>query len=258
MVHERGRRSLRRGLAGGVLAAALLAACQEGSPAPFNQAGDPPANGTNGNNSNSGTTGAIGTTGTTGNTGNTGKEGDGDVGNSVDGLAWVPFGPGDPTSPTPDWPFYRALAKPDCPGLRQMMASSNAGNLNDDPLAKAAVAVCAAAVEGKQDQWARAQAALAEGGFSSQLFDCIADAVRGLVVRALAWHDSHPGARPAVKSYTVQKTACATTETDTRTDTGTTSGTTGSRDTTSASATSTTTSTSTTTATTSASVRSTP
>ncbi|WP_158847751.1 hypothetical protein [Saccharothrix deserti] len=187
MVHSGRRGRLRRRLAGCALAVGLLVACDEGvEPAPFGQAGDAPAPRPD----RDGTGGKDGTGGT-------------------DGFAWVPFGAGDPQDPTPDWPFYNALASHDCAALRD-------NQISDDPLSAAAVAVCAAAVDGEEGQWERARAALASGGSSGFSIQCIEDSVRDLVRRAIAWHDSHPGVRPVLQYRSVSGTTeCGQPETTT-------------------------------------------
>jgi hypothetical protein len=119
--------------------------------------------------------------------------GDGDSGggdDSDEGFAWVPYGLKDPTSPIPGpWPAYNAFAQHDCSELQ-----SQAEGFGD--LGKAMVAVCLAVVEGRQDQWEVAKALAAEGASSN---DCLNDQVKGLLVRALAWHQRHPGRKPTVR-----------------------------------------------------------
>jgi hypothetical protein len=60
------------------------------------------------------------------------------------------------------------------------------------------VAVCQAAVEGRQDRWEAAKAAA--GADPSKLAnDCLAAVVKDLLDRALAWHERYPGAKPTVR-----------------------------------------------------------
>jgi hypothetical protein len=86
-----------------------------------------------------------------------GGGGSGGGGSSDEGFAWVPYGPKDPTAPIPGpWPAYNAFAQQDCSELQ-----SQAEGFGD--LGQAMVALCLAAVEGRQDQWEVAKA-LAAGG----------------------------------------------------------------------------------------------
>jgi hypothetical protein len=68
--------------------------------------------------------------------------------------------------------------------------------------------VCAAAVEGDQNQWATAEAAaktVPAGGFGS----CLEVAAKALLQRALAWHERNPGRQPALRLPAAgSKTAC--------------------------------------------------
>jgi hypothetical protein len=121
-----------------------------------------------------------------------------DGGSSSDGgLAWVPFGPDDPDIPTPSWPAYKHFAQGNCSGLQAYFNTDDGRRVGD--FGKAMVAVCAAAVEGRQDQWEVAARALAAGEASSLANDCLADEVKDLLERALAWHQRHPGRKPAVQ-----------------------------------------------------------
>jgi hypothetical protein len=118
----------------------------------------------------------------------------------------VPFGPSDPTIPTPSWPAYRAFADGDCGALQAYLGTSDGASLGD--FGKAMVAVCEAAVHGRQDQWEVA-AALAAADPASLANDCLAAVVRDLLDRALAWHRRHPGRTPAVRFQRLNgETAC--------------------------------------------------
>jgi hypothetical protein len=124
-----------------------------------------------------------------------------------DGLAWVPFGPKDPTFPTPTWPTYNFFAEGKCSKLRDYLTTDGAGIAQSD-LAQAMVAVCAAAIEGQQDQWS-----VAEGHAGADLSgigdDCLGAAVKELLDRALAWHKQHPGRTPVVQIQRVEgRTEC--------------------------------------------------
>jgi hypothetical protein len=111
-------------------------------------------------------------------------------------LAWVPFGPSDPTFPTPSWPIYRAFANGDCSALQDYLNSPEGESV--DGFGQAMVAVCQAAVEGRQDRWEAAKTAA--GADPSKLAnDCLAAVVKDLLDRALAWHERHPGAKPTVR-----------------------------------------------------------
>jgi hypothetical protein len=61
------------------------------------------------------------------------------------------------------------------------------------------VAVCAAAVDGQQDQWEVAASAVTAGDPSRLANDCVASEVNGLLERALAWHEEHPGQNPDIE-----------------------------------------------------------
>jgi hypothetical protein len=140
-------------------------------------------------------------------------------------LAWVPFGPSDPTIPTPSWPAYRAFANGDCSALQDYLGTSDGSGLGD--FGRAMVAVCQAAVEGRQDRWGVA-AGLTAADPSSLANDCLAALVKDLLDRALAWHERHPGAKPQVRFQRLTgETECgrqASSETsETTPDTGTTS-----------------------------------
>jgi hypothetical protein len=129
------------------------------------------------------------------------------------GLAWVPFGPDDPKSPIPGpWPAYNAFAaNRDCAGLQ-----SQAEAFND--LGNAMVALCLAAVEGRQDQWEVVAKAFAAGQGSSN--GCLNDKVKNLVKSALEWHQRHPGQKPVLRFPQVagpngeRKTDCGKKETE--------------------------------------------
>jgi hypothetical protein len=110
------------------------------------------------------------------------------------GFAWVPFGPADPTSPIPgDWPQYNMLAQHHCGDLMQ---SENGAT--SDQLWAALNALCAAVVAGDRAQWNVARTAF--GNASGQHFSnqCLENAARALLKRALAWHNAYPNSRPAV------------------------------------------------------------
>ena len=142
-------------------------------------------------------------------------------GSSGGGFAWAPFGPDDPQIPTPGWPAYNPFADGNCSKLRKNLDSLGA-------FGKAMVAVCAAAIEGRQDQWEMAEKAFAAGDASSLADDCLAKKVTGLLERALAWHQRHPGRKPLVQFQRVtgnkgeRKTDCGKKETTTTTETTTT------------------------------------
>jgi hypothetical protein len=108
----------------------------------------------------------------------------------------VPFGPSDPTVPTPSWPAYRAFANGDCGALQAYLGTSDGASLGD--FGKAMVAVCEAAVDGRQDRWEVA-AALAAADPSSLANDCLAAVVKDLLDRAMTWHQRHPGHKPVVR-----------------------------------------------------------
>jgi hypothetical protein len=95
-------------------------------------------------------------------------------GGSGGGFAWAPFGPDDPQIPTPGWPAYNPFADGNCSKLRKNLDSLGA-------FGKAMVAVCAAAIEGRQDQWEVAEKAFAAGDASSLADDCLAKKVTGLL-----------------------------------------------------------------------------
>jgi hypothetical protein len=140
----------------------------------------------------------------------------------------VPFGPSDPTVPTPSWPAYRAFADGDCGALQAYLDTPDGSGVGD--FGKAMVAVCRAAVEGRQDQWEVA-AGLAAADPSSLADDCLAGVVKDLLDRALAWHRDHPGAKPAVRFQRLAgetecgRQASGESSSDTTADTGTTSST---------------------------------
>ena len=133
--------------------------------------------------------------GGTGTQGGGGSQGGGGGGQGEE-LAWVPFGPSDPTFPTPSWPIYRAFANGDCSALQDYLNSPEGESV--DGFGQAMVAVCQAAVEGRQDRWEAAKAAA--GADPSKLAnDCLAAVVKDLLDRALSWHERHPGAKPTVR-----------------------------------------------------------
>jgi hypothetical protein len=111
-------------------------------------------------------------------------------------LAWVPFGPSDPTFPTPSWPVYRAFANGDCSALQDYLSSPEGESV--DGFGQAMLAVCQAAVEGRQDRWEAAKAAVGSDP-STLANDCLAAVVKDLLDRALAWHERNPGAKPTVR-----------------------------------------------------------
>jgi hypothetical protein len=108
----------------------------------------------------------------------------------------VPFGPSDPTFPTPSWPVYRAFANGDCSALQDYLSSPEGESV--DGFGQAMLAVCQAAVEGRQDRWEAAKAA-AGADPSTLANDCLAAVVKDLLDRALAWHERNPGAKPTVR-----------------------------------------------------------
>ncbi|MEU4606966.1 hypothetical protein AB0F43_28625 [Kribbella sp. NPDC023972] len=126
--------------------------------------------------------------------------GKGDGGGKDDGggwLSWVPFGPKDPTFPTPTWPAYNYLAKGKCSDLRSYLRD-DPGDGGKSEFGQAMVALCRAAVDGKAKDWAILEAkANADPGALGH--DCLTPLVKGLMNRALAWHEAHPGQKPKVK-----------------------------------------------------------
>jgi hypothetical protein len=137
-----------------------------------------------------------GTGGDAGQQGGGGGSQGGGGGGQDEELAWVPFGPSDPTFPTPAWPLYRELADGNCSTLQANLTNGN----GTGEFGTAMLALCLAAVEGHQDQWAVAKAAA--GADASKLGnDCVAAVVKDLLDRALAWHDRHPGATPTVRFH---------------------------------------------------------
>jgi hypothetical protein len=129
-----------------------------------------------------------------------GGGGGGGGGAPDEGLAWVPFGPSDPTNPTPSWPMYSDLAQGDCLALQAYLGTSDASNVGQ--LGRAMVAVCLAAVDGREDQWEVAATAVADGSGSLDN-DCLEPIVRALLRAALDWHQDHPGRKPRVQLQTV-------------------------------------------------------
>jgi hypothetical protein len=109
----------------------------------------------------------------------------------------VPFGPSDPTIPTPSWPAYRAFADGACSTLHDYLDSPDGESVGE--FGRAMAAVCDAAVEGRQDQWAVAAEAAGKADPSTLADDCLAGVVKDLLDRALAWHQRHPGLNPPVR-----------------------------------------------------------
>jgi hypothetical protein len=71
-------------------------------------------------------------------------------------------------------------------------------------------AVCHAVVDPDQGQWTVAVTAAKNlGGPTENLESCLDRAARGLLQRALAWHERNPGRQPVVKSPEANKTACS-------------------------------------------------
>jgi hypothetical protein len=108
---------------------------------------------------------------------------------SNEGLSWVPFGPDDPTYPDPGpWPVYNAFAKDrDCEALQSTAEEA----FND--LGIAMVALCFAAVEGRDGQWEVVKDKVDGQGSGDE---CLDKEVRGLLGRAIAWHERHPDDKP--------------------------------------------------------------
>ncbi|MPZ74713.1 MAG: hypothetical protein GEU74_16120 [Nitriliruptorales bacterium] len=111
----------------------------------------------------------------------------------AESLSWVPFGPSDPDIPTPSWPAYNAFASGDCAALESYTAEQDVGAFG-----RAMVAVCAAAVDGQQEQWDEV-AALAGADPSTLANDCLAEQVSALIDRALDWHERNPDQSPDVQ-----------------------------------------------------------
>lgn len=136
--------------------------------------------------------------------GNSGDGGTTDAG--TEPLAWVPFGPADPTNPTPSWPVYRHLAQGECSALESYLAGEGSGV---GEFGTALVAVCRAAVDGHQDQWAVARS-LKDADPSTLGNDCLAGVMTSLLDRAVEWHERNPGRRPDVAfSRVAGTTTCA-------------------------------------------------
>jgi hypothetical protein len=194
----------RRDLSGPVVAVALVvglvAACG-GS--------DPPTTSTSGgSNTSSGSGNPSGSNPSGSNPSGSNPSGSNPSGSTPsDGdLAWAPWGPADPGDPPPNQ-WYGNLERHDCNGLQ-----SAVGDEPGRELWRALAAVCAAAVDGDQSQWAVAAATAktlaANGGVSSG--SCLERAARALLERALAWHERNPGRQPAVRFAAADsKTACA-------------------------------------------------
>lgn len=113
---------------------------------------------------------------------------------SDDGFAWLPFGPAAPSSPPP-FQWYGELERGQCSGTGSGVWA-------------ALIAVCRAAINGDQTQWAVAANTDMSGG-SGGPGDCLAQAGRTTVHRALTWHQRHPDARPIVRMAAPgEPTAC--------------------------------------------------
>lgn len=134
-----------------------------------------------------------------------------DGGGSDDGIAWAPFGPDDPEFPDPGiWPMYRLFAEGKCSALRDYVEGieSNGGESAYD---RAVVAVCRAAVDGSEEQWATAEELLGTDP-APWGHDCLGPLVTGVMERAIAWHKEHPGQKPTVQFQRVEgKTECGRT-----------------------------------------------
>ena len=204
------------------LVVGLVAGCGGSGPPTTNSSGSDHASDDGGESS------AAGNSSGSGNSQSGGNSQGGDT-SSDEELAWVPFGPADPTIPTPSWPAYRAFANGDCGALQAYLGTSDGASLGD--FGKAMVAVCEAAVEGRQDRWEAAAAALAAADPSSLANDCLAGVVKDLLDRALAWHQRYPGRKPAVRFQRLDgQTECGRqangdSSSETTTDTETTSST---------------------------------
>lgn len=109
-----------------------------------------------------------------------------------DGFAWVPFGPADQNSPDGRF-WYRSLEEANCERTR--IAGEGLGG--GDPLVLALAAVCEAAINNDQSQWALAQQ-YSQQQRRVQNPTCLENAGEALLARALAWHASHPGQKPVV------------------------------------------------------------
>jgi hypothetical protein len=116
---------------------------------------------------------------------------------SDEGIAWVPFGPNDPKVPTPSWPAYNAFAAGKCSKLRDYFEGDDGRQLGESDYGKAMVAVCRAAVDGSQKQWAIAEDHV-DADPDPLAHSCLAPLVTGLMNRAIAWHKEHPGRKPKV------------------------------------------------------------
>ena len=114
-------------------------------------------------------------------------------------FAWVPFGPAEANAQS-SW--YRSLEEGKCSGVT---------NQENDMLVQAVAAVCRAAIEKQQGDWAMAQqlsdqmTAPPTGQQQQQQQqrgtsapDCLDQAALALLTRALAWHASHPNTDPTV------------------------------------------------------------
>ena len=119
--------------------------------------------------------------------GGLGAEGD-------DGFAWIPFGPADASSPDGSG-WYALLEERNCQGV--YAAGSSLGGQDGDPLVLALAAVCQAAVENQQSQWAVARQQSTRPRVRPTT--CLEQAGEALLARALAWHASHPGEQPLLE-----------------------------------------------------------
>jgi hypothetical protein len=116
-------------------------------------------------------------------------------GSSDPGFAWVPFGPADPASPVPgDWPQYNMLAQRRCGDLMQ-----DENGPTDDQLWRALNALCAAVVDGDEEQWRVARTAFDNAGAQHFANPCLENATRALLERALTWREANPHGRPEVR-----------------------------------------------------------
>jgi hypothetical protein len=110
-----------------------------------------------------------------------------------DGFAWAPWGPADTTAPPPkQWYGRLERVRENCNELEVY---------GDGPgLWPALLAVCRAAVEDTQSQWAVAVSAAKELGEPTEgVPACMEQAARALLRRALAWHERNPDRQPDVQ-----------------------------------------------------------
>jgi hypothetical protein len=130
-----------------------------------------------------------------------------DGGGSDEGIAWVPFGPDDPEDPTPTWPLYRSFADGNCSALQDVVDEVES-NGEPNPGLEGMVAVCRAAVDGSEGQWAVAEERLATDPMPMG-DQCLGRLVTAVMQRAIAWHKQHPGQKPTVHFQRVEgKTEC--------------------------------------------------